>query len=69
MRGEITRVNIIDNELDDEEVLNGFYSCIDESAYEKSSFLWSDVFVDSYLAEFKRKPSKFCKGLLITIKH
>lgn len=66
MRGEITRANLYDVERTEDQVLNGFFKCEDsnlvESEAEKASFLWSDVFIDSYLAEFKRKPAKFCSG-------
>lgn len=62
MRGEITRVSIYDIEWNDEDILNGYFTCIDENTYQKSSFLWSDVFVDRNLAEFKRRTSNFCQS-------
>lgn len=62
MRGEITRVSIYDIEWNDEDILNGYFTCIDENTYQKPSFLWSDVFVDRNLAEFKRRTSNFCQS-------
>jgi hypothetical protein len=67
MRGEITRVNIYDTELSEEHILTAYFKCAAESPG-AASFLWSNVLIDAYLMEFKRKKSSFCTSYKIKLK-
>lgn len=62
MRGEITRVNVFNFDQTDEDILNGFFKCVDVEVNGKANFIWSHVLIDEYLSEFNRKPSSFCSS-------
>ena len=65
MRGEITRVNLIDSLFTEQDILESFYFCDKQSSWTKSltfSFDWSNVKTDEYFRGLKRLSSAFCNG-------
>jgi hypothetical protein len=65
MRGEITKVYLQEAILSEEDILDTYFKCENQNkATDNIIFDWSNVFIDSYLAEFKRKSNGLCTGKL-----
>ncbi|CAF0727468.1 unnamed protein product [Brachionus calyciflorus] len=65
MRGEITRAYLYNYELNEEEILSNFFKCDTKISNRNESLIafdWSNVQIDNYLSEFKKKSTNFCQN-------
>ena len=62
MRGEITKVYLLNASQTEEDILRSYYTCEVPDKLLNIVFDWRRVLIDDYLKEFKRKVSSFCNG-------